>query len=665
MKTVKATSGLETRKTWNASGQRLSTYSVTEDPRSESSAPIYVDSATRTWVAPSDGGLYQITGAKLEQAKCPNLGGDIVYSIAGDQGDLWIGRRLGGLTHISMRNGACATQTYTQANGLAQNSVSSVYKSRDGTVWAGTLSGGVSRLRDGSFTTYTAANGLGSNTVSSILQTPDGAMWFATSGGLSTLSDSRWRNYTTRDGLPSDEVISLLGDPGGALWIGTANGLALLASDRIQQIGNALGPLREPILGIAADRLGSLWLATSGHVLRLNRAAALAGLLRESDIRAFDASDGLQSTEGVRRNPSVVADQRGRIWFSMSRGVSVVDPGRDINKPAPAIAHIEAVSVDGRPVGLQGPVSIPAAPQRITINYVGLSLAIPGRVRYRYRLQGFDQGWSEPVSTRQVVYTNLGPGPYQFRVLASGSDGQWNSTEATLSFNIEPAFWQTWLFRISCAVATIFLAWLLYLLRMQQITRQLNVRFEERLSERMRIAQELHDTLLQGFLSASMQLHVANEQVPEASPAKPLLGRVLQLMRQVTEEGRTALRGLRSPTRDSCDLERSLSSVPEELALDQKAAFRIIVDGPVRPLHPAVRNDIYLIGREALLNAFRHARASSIEVQMDYAVGHLQMIVRTTVAASTRKWSNQDAKDIGAFPECASAPSGSGANLEY
>ncbi|WP_263351797.1 sensor histidine kinase [Acidicapsa acidisoli] len=611
----------------------FSTYSLSQGLPSQSGGPIYVDASSHAqvapvWVAPSDGGLYQIASGKIERIKCPGLGNDIVYSIAGDKDEVWIGRRLGGLTRLSMRNGACATQTYTHATGLAQNSVSSVYKSRDGDVWAGTFSGGVSRLRDGNFTTYTDANGLGSNTVSSIAESPDGAMWFATSGGLSTLSNGRWRNYTARDGLPSEEVTSLLDDSSGALWIGTANGLAFLSSNHIHQVFDEQGPLREPILGIAIDRLGSLWLTTSSHILRLSRAAALSGQVHESDIREFGISDGLQSTEGVRRDRSVVEDQRGRIWFSMNRGISVVDPGRGINKPAPAIAHIEAVSVDGNPVALQDSISIPARPQRITISYVGLSLATPDRVRYRYKLEGFDRGWSEPVSTRQVVYTNLGPGPYRFRLSASGSDGPWNGADATLSFRIEPALWQTLWFRLACAVAAIFLVWLFYLFRMRQITRQLNVRFEERLSERMRIAQELHDTLLQGFLSASMQLHVADEQVPDTSPAKPLLGRVLQLMRQVTEEGRTALQGLRSSSRDSRDLERSLSSVPEELALEQKAAFRIIVDGPVRPLHPSVRNEIYLIGREALLNAFRHARASNIEVQMDYSIGHLQMTVR-------------------------------------
>jgi signal transduction histidine kinase len=156
----------------------------------------------------------------------------------------------------------------------------------------------------------------------------------------------------------------------------------------------------------------------------------------------------------------------------------------------------------------------------------------------------------------------------------------------------------------------------------------LNLRFDERLAERMRIAQELHDTLLQGVISASMQLHLAVDMVPENSAARVLLGSVLQLMGQVTEEGRTTLRGIRSAGSERHDLERAFSSVPEDLALGADAAYRVVVDGLARPLHPAVRDEVYRIGREALVNAFRHAQATSIELQMEYTPGHLRVVVR-------------------------------------
>ena len=159
--------------------------------------------------------------------------------------------------------------------------------------------------------------------------------------------------------------------------------------------------------------------------------------------------------------------------------------------------------------------------------------------------------------------------------------------------------------------------------RMRQLTSRLNLRFEERLAERTRIAQELHDTLLQGFLSASMQVHVAADSLPADSPAKPTLTRALQLMRQVIEEGRNAVRGLRSSASASLDLEQAFSLVQQEVVPARRPAseigFRVIVEGQQKPLHPLLRDDVYRIGREALINAFRHARAKKIEVELNYS----------------------------------------------
>ena len=219
------------------------------------------------------------------------------------------------------------------------------------------------------------------------------------------------------------------------------------------------------------------------------------------------------------------------------------------------------------------------------------------------------------MERREAIYTNLSPGPYRFHVMASNSEGLWNGQEATLDFEMAPAFWQTWWFRL-CVVAACALAILaLYRLRLRQLTRQLNLRFEERLSERTRIAQELHDTLLQGFISASMQLHVAVDRLPEDSLEKPRLGRVLQLISRVIEEGRNAVRGLRTTHSGTLNLEQAFARIQQELAPQGDAGFRVIVDGQPRPLHPVLRDEVYSIGREALVNAFRHSGAKSIELR--------------------------------------------------
>jgi ligand-binding sensor domain-containing protein/signal transduction histidine kinase len=603
------------------------TYSSVNNPSLEHGGPIYVDPEGRTWFAPAQGGLYILQNGHVQPVTSipPN---EVVYSISGRADKLWVGRQRGGITRLQFRNGAIRSETYKEANGLAQNSAYAVYESRDGSVWAGTLNGGVSKFKDGHFTTYTTTNGLASNTVSSILETRDGAMWFATPGGLSSFSNGQWRTYTTAEGLPSPEVNCLFEDSSGTLWSGTSAGLAFFASNRFQVPHQSPDVLREQIVGMAADKSGRFWIATSDHVLRVPRDKLLSGVVKAVDVREYDQADGLESNDGVKRSQSVVSDSAGRIWFSLSSSLSVVDPSQITDYSVPALPHIEAITADDNTANLAGSVRIPASPRRITFEYTGLNLAAPGRVRFRYFLESFDSAWSQPVSTREAVYTNLGPGSYRFRLVASNSEGLWSESEATVVFQVEPTVWQTWWFRTSAVALTLLLVWFLYRYRLHQLAKEFNIRLEERVGERTRVARDLHDTLLQGFLSASMQLHVAERQIPSDSPAKPLVGRVLELMSQVIEEGRTTLRGLRSTNTNSRDLALSFSSIQEELATYEQVNYRVTVEGTSRPLHPSVRDEIYLIGREALLNAFRHSKANTVEVELEYGIKQLRILVR-------------------------------------
>ncbi|HEY3619767.1 MAG TPA: two-component regulator propeller domain-containing protein [Candidatus Sulfotelmatobacter sp.] len=602
------------------------TFSSTGDSRLENIGPIYVDAGGRYWFAPGQGGLYAIKEAHLQPGSSAVPANDVVYSIGGRREEIWVGRQRGGLTHLQWANGTVSSRTFTVADGLAQNSVYSVFESRDGSVWAGTLSGGVSRFRDGRFTTYTAASGLASNTVSSILETQDGAMWFATPNGLSSFSDNQWKSYRIRDGLPSANVNCLFEDSAGVLWSGTSAGLAALVSRKVQ-VPSLPDALREPIFGIAEDKAGRFWITTSGHVLQVPRDKLLAGNIGAGDIREFGPADGLPSSEGVNRSRSVITDSEGRIWISVKGGLSVVDPSHLASSWSPAIAHIESVRADGIAITPIDSIRVPADHKRITFAYTALSLAVPERIRFRYFLENFDRQWSEPSTAREAVYTNLGPGTYRFRVLASNSYGEWNGSESVIRFEVEPASWQTWWFRLTSAALLASVVLVFYRLHLHRLTQQLNMRFEERLAERTRIAQELHDTLLQGFLSASMQLHVADDQLPTDSPAKPLITRVLALMGRVIDEGRNAVRGLRSDPGDAHDLGQAFSRVAQEFVM-QGVDFRVVMEGLPRALHPVIRDEVYRIGRESLVNAIRHSGASKIEVEVDYSASNLRVLVR-------------------------------------
>lgn len=611
---------------------RFITYSVAEGLPPGDGGAIYVDSEMRTWFAPSGGGLYWLKDGRIEKVVSDGIDKDVIYSIWGDDGtgDLWLGRQRGGLTRLHHNDGASfSSETFNQANGLAQSSVLAVYKSTDGSIWSGTSTGGASRLKDGNFTTYTTAQGLVSNTVTAIAETADGAMWFATPTGLSSFQADRWQNYTPKNDLPSEKVNSLYVDEGGILWIGTAKGLAFFDSGRIHFNEDMPASLREPILGIASDKNNSIWVATANHVLRVEREKLLQGAVRGEDVREFNSSDGLESTEGVKRSRSVAADSMGRVWFYLSRGISMVDANRLKSESAPALVQIQTIAVDGSAVESRDDVSIGSGHQKFAFNYAGLSLANPANVKYRYRLDGFDKDWSEPTAVREAVYTNLNPGLYSFHVIASNSDGLWNSSEAVLRIQVEPAFWQTLWFEVLCTAVFALAIMALYRLRLRRVTNRLNARFEERLAERTRIAQELHDSLLQGFVSVSMQLGVAVDNLPDGFTPKKQFSRILELMNQVKAEGRNTLRGLRSPNgNNSGNLEQAFAEIKQDSIEREQAEFRVVVEGAPRPLRPIMREEAYRIGREALLNAFRHSGAKKVEIIVEYAAKHLKILVR-------------------------------------
>jgi signal transduction histidine kinase len=386
--------------------------------------------------------------------------------------------------------------------------------------------------------------------------------------------------------------------------------------------------LREPILGIAEDKSGRFWIATPTHVLQVPRDKLLAGKAATGDIREYGPADGLPSSEGVNRSRSVISDSEGKIWISVKGGLSVVDPSHLVSAWPPAVAHVESVMADAMAITPIDSIRVPAAHKRITFAYTALSLAVPERIRFRYFLEGFDRQWSEPTAAREAVYTNLGPGTYHFHLLASNSYGEWNGPERVVGFEVEPALWQRWWFRSILVGLLASIVFVFYRIHLHRLTQQLNMRFEERLAERTRIAQELHDTLLQGFLSASMQLHVADDQLPADSPAKPLMTRVLTLMGRVIDEGRNAVRGLRSGHDDAYDLGQAFSHVAQELVIPQEVDFRVVMEGLPRALHPMIRDEVYRIGRESLVNAFRHSRASKIEVEVDYSASNLRILIR-------------------------------------
>jgi signal transduction histidine kinase len=348
------------------------------------------------------------------------------------------------------------------------------------------------------------------------------------------------------------------------------------------------------------------------------------------DFQFLNEQEGLFGSPAQSKPaPTAVADSDGKLWFATSGHIVSIDPATVRKEQPPPNALLQAVRVNGSAVQYDKDIRVDSRRfKNLEFDYIGVNLKSPDRVVYQYMLGGQDRDWQEAGDRQQAHYTNLPPGNYHFRVRAANGTGQWSELQSAIPFAITPAFYQTNWFLLPCAAGTGLLIWTIYKLRVHQVAMRLDSQFEARLAERTRIAQELHDTLLQGVLSASMQLNVANDQMAPDAPFKPLVGRVLELMRVVVDEGRNAVRGLRVEKGGSQDLAQAFSRIPVELSVHDGPQFRVLVEGAPRALHPIIRDEVYRIGREAITNAYRHSGAKSIQLELEYASQELRMLVR-------------------------------------
>ena len=432
---------------------------------------IYVDQQERVWFAPWDGGLFRLSHGWIEAIEVAGLMDDTVYSLAGAGDEIWVARKYGGLTRIRLQGDGLEASTYTRQSGLAENAVYSIYRERDGTLWAGTLNEGLSRFRGGQWHTFTTKDGLPSNTISAIAGNGAGKIFVGTPNGLAELKNEHWIAYTAHDGIPPGTVESLFLDDADTLWVGTSKGISFLRSGEVHVPLGVPNALYGEILGLVEND-GWLWITTRDRVLRVRRAALLKQEFAEGDYREFGVTEGLPSVAGVKRNRSVVLDDRGRIWFSLEQGISVLQPSAFDGPNFRVTIRLDGALVDGRLIAPASHIRIPPGRHRLTFRYVGVNVSNPEAVRYRYRLDGVDSAWSEPTTLREIDYTNLPPGSFRFQVTARNNSGVWNEAGTFLEFSIAPAYYQTNWFRALCAAAFVALFWILYQIRTQQLRRQ-------------------------------------------------------------------------------------------------------------------------------------------------------------------------------------------------
>ena len=404
----------------------------------------------------------------------------------------------------------------------------------------------------------------------------------------------RIQRMTTKNGLPCDFVIAFVQDTANHWWLYTHCGVVGFPDAELQK-----------------------WWASPDAVIQ---------------TRIYDAFDGAQPNIGSFNAAASTPD--GRVWFSSGVVVQMLDPSRILQSARPAATpSVESVIVDRKEFAASDDLEIGPHPRDLQIDYTSPTFSIAQKVRFRYRLDGYDDGWHEAGPRRQAFYTDVPPGKYTFRVMAANSDGVWNERAATLKFSIAPAYYQTTWFRAVAAVSFVALLWAAHRYRMRHVQHAFALTFEARVGERTRIARELHDTLLQSFHGLLLRFQTASYLLPERpAEAKEKLDGAIEHAAKAITEGRDAVQGLRSSTIERNNLAVAIRTLGDELAThasaDQPPTFSVAVEGQTRDLHPILRDEIYKIAAEALRNAFRHAQAGRVEVDLRYDDEQFRLRVR-------------------------------------
>jgi ligand-binding sensor domain-containing protein/signal transduction histidine kinase len=567
---------------------------------------IFEDSRRRVWVA-TLGGVGRIENGRF--VKVDGLPAGLTRAIVEDgRNTLWMVKPdlgLFGLTRDAEQVQPIAREVLKRKDLVSAAAADPV----DGGLWIGFFTGGVVSLAGNQVrASYGASDGLAEGRVSALYTDPGGTLWVATDGGLSRLKNGRIATLTTRNGLPCSAVGWAIEDAVRSLWLGMPCGLVRLTRTDIDA-------------WVAAVDKGEASAAT--HRVRAT---------------VLDHSDGVRNyaSASYYTAPAVRAVD-GKLWFMSQDGLSVLDPDRLAVNSLPPPLHIEQIVAD-RQVFDPGPsagepLRLPPRIRDLQIDYTALSFVAPEKVRFRYKLEGFDQDWQEAGGRRQAFYTNLPPRGYRFRVMAANNSGVWNESGVAVAFSVSPAYYQTAWFQVLALATMLVLATALYQLRARHVERQFNMRLEERVGERTRIARDLHDTLLQSFQGVLLKFQATTYLLPDRpDEARVTLERVIEQASAAITEGRDAVQGLRSSVATRSEMVLAIMTVGEGLAADHAGEdapkFRAYVEGQPRDLVPLIAGETYRVAVEALRNAFKHARASVIELELHYDDRELRLRVR-------------------------------------
>ena len=570
---------------------------------------MFQDNVGRIWASTRHGLAYFKGGRFVLVEGVP--GGEVHFITGDNAGNLWLAehQRL-----LHLREGRLVEQIPWTELGHPQTAAVLLSDPEQGGVWLGFwVGGGVWYLKDRQLkSSYTAADGLGEGGVTDLRLDRDGALWAATElGGLSRIKDGHIATLTNRNGLPCDAVHWAIEDDDRSLWLYTSCGLVRIARTELE--------------------------------------AWIADPKRRIQTTIWDAADGvrIRSSAASAYGPRVAKSTDGKLWFVTGEGVQVVDPRHlAVNKLPPPVCIEQIVvnhklfwqKVSGASVGQ---VILPARTRDLQIDYTALSLVAPEKVHFKYKLEGQDTDWRESVNDRRAQYTNLLPRRYRFRVIASNNSGVWNEQGDTLDFSVAPAYYQTNWFRVLCVVAFLAMLWIVHQLRVRTLHQRhtLLERHEGEISalnerlmkaqeeERIRIAGELHDGVLQRITSLTLELATATLELPPDSQPKAEVREVEKKLIEVGTEIRQLSHELHPAVLQEAGLPAALSSYCEEFSRLRGIPIAYQADESVEELSPGAALCIYRIAQEALGNVAKHAKAKQVEVRLTRSDGRVCLVV--------------------------------------
>ena len=581
------------------------------------------DGAT-TWVAGRDFPTFRLGDRKtvrhdeLGPVSCVTRGGD---------DSLWFGSK-----GILWKLSSGRLDRFPMPAGTEDFEVQAMAVDKAGDLWISVVRNGVFLLSAGGWKPYGDIKSLPRLTAVSLATDAAGRIWFGyTEGRVAVLDGSELRVFSEGTRLPVGNVTALYGKR-SRQWVGGELGLALLDGAGFRAVTFDAGTPLGSVTGIIETADGDLWVNSRVGIVHFT-AAETRRMTEDASYSArgetFDARDGVEgSSARLRPLPTAIEGADGRLWFLTDADLYAIDPAHIRRNALPPPVVIESLIVGDRSYAATPNLTLAKGTTSVRINYVGLSLTMAEKVRYRIKLDSVDRDWQDAQGRHEALYTDLGPGTHRFHVTAANNDGVWNDTGATIDFVVPPTFFQTGWFIALCVASTVLFVWLATRFRVRQVAARLRVRFAERMAERERIARELHDTLLQSTQGLILRFQAVANQIDKGHPTRDLLDDALHRADAVMAEGRDRVLDLRVSADPQGELQEAFAATGVELAQGRAVTFRCVTDGAPRELRQFTRDETYLIGREALLNAFRHAQAASIEVQLVYSEEDLRVRVR-------------------------------------